>query len=127
MDRRQFILATAAVVASCSDCLQAARESSPIDAGPSSNYAKDGVYNQFQDYGFFIVRKGGKLEVFSSYCTHRRCKLREEPDHSFYCKCHGSTFDPDGRVTLGPARKDLAKFTTKIDEKSHLIVYAQSS
>jgi len=69
-----------------------------INAGPAAKYAADGVYSRHRDMGFFIVRKGEKLFAISSYCTHRKCKLAAESDRSFYCPCHGSTFDPDGHV-----------------------------
>ena len=48
---------------------------------------------------FFIVRKGASLFALSAICTHRHCKLEAEADKTFYCPCHGSTFDPEGKVT----------------------------
>jgi len=93
-----------------------------IDAGPVGNYSTDGVYAGFRDLGFFIIRKGDKLSALSSYCTHRKCKLTAEPDRSFYCPCHGSTFDPNGRVTHGPARRDLPTLPTFMNEQGRLFV-----
>jgi Rieske Fe-S protein len=93
-----------------------------IDAGPGAYYSKDGVYTDFCSLGFFIVRRGDKLEALSSICTHRKCKLTAEPDHSFYCECHGSTFNPDGKVTEGPARRDLPILTTFTNDIGHLMV-----
>ena len=92
------------------------------DAGPIANYAADGVYTNFHDIGFFIIRHGGKLEALSSICTHRKCKLTAESDRSFYCHCHGSTFDPDGKVTDGPAKRDLPVLATFTSESGHLMV-----
>ena len=92
-----------------------------IDAGPLTNYAADGVYDGFRDLGFFVIRKGEKLTALSSYCTHQKCKLKAEHDHSFYCRCHGSTFDPGGKVTEGPATRNLPTIPT-ISEKGHLLV-----
>jgi hypothetical protein len=43
-------------------------------------------------------------------CTHQGCVLREdEPTGSWACPCHGSRFEPDGRVVQGPARTALAR------------------
>ena len=95
-----------------------------IDAGPATNYAADGVYPNFRDLGFFIVRRGGNLEALSSTCTHRRCKLNVDTDNSFYCHCHGSTFDPDGKVTDGPATRNLPLFQITTDASGHLLVHA---
>lgn len=92
------------------------------NAGPAGDYARDGVYTRFRDQGFFIVRQGGKLFALSSICTHRKCKLTAEPDHSFFCECHSSTFDPDGHVTKGPARRDLPTYSAVVDENGQLLV-----
>src|SRR5207302_4423890 len=93
-----------------------------VDAGPAANYAADGLYVAYLDQGFFLIRGKGKLLALSSYCTHRRCKLTPEPDRSFYCQCHGSAFDPGGKVTKGPATLDLPSFSTSTDARGHLLV-----
>jgi len=49
-------------------------------------------------------------------------RLTVERDRSFYCKCHGSTFDPDGHVTEGPARRDLPLLPAYTNEQGQLIV-----
>jgi Rieske Fe-S protein len=126
LNRRQFLVLAAAAVASpkavdarsASDALSGR----VVDAGQISNYASDGVYGGFRDLGFFVVRKGTKLIAFSAFCTHRKCKLTAERDLSYYCKCHGSTFDPNGKVTEGPATRDLPMLPTSTDEKGHLLV-----
>ncbi|HKI68419.1 MAG TPA: Rieske (2Fe-2S) protein [Verrucomicrobiae bacterium] len=93
-----------------------------VDVGLAQNYAANGVYSRFRDQGFFLVHRNGKLFALSAYCTHRRCKLTAEADGSFYCKCHGSTFDPAGNVTGGPARRDLPVLPTYTDERGDLQV-----
>ena len=126
MNRRQFLLLTAGFAAGCKvvndGSTTVAKAERTVNAGPASNYAADGVYSNFHDQGFFVVRQGGKLFTISSYCTHRKCKLTAESDRSFYCKCHGSTFDPAGHVTLGPARSDLPILPTSVDEQGRLLV-----
>jgi cytochrome b6-f complex iron-sulfur subunit len=128
MNRRQFlILTTAALVTSCRTSFAAdkstrAAHERVVNAGPVSKYAADGVYTGFIDQGFFIVRKGEKLFALSSFCTHRKCKLTAESDRSFYCPCHGSTFAPGGKVTAGPAKRDLQMLASYTDEKGELFV-----
>lgn len=68
-----------------------------------------------------IVRKGlkklavyrdsaGKLHRRSALCTHMQCIVQWNPEEkSWDCPCHGSRFDPQGIVTMGPAIDDLAK------------------
>ena len=127
INRRQFLLLTAGLAAGCkavkdSVGVTAVNAGHTVNAGPASNYAADGVYNNFRDQGFFVIRQDGKLFALSAICTHRKCKLTAEPDRSFYCKCHGSTFDPDGHVTKAPARRDLPVFSTTTDENGQLLV-----
>jgi cytochrome b6-f complex iron-sulfur subunit len=133
MNRRQFLIATAATVtAGCTSVDNgngsgATRPARLINAGPVAHYAADGVYDSFGDVGFFVVSKDGKLTVLSAICTHRTCKLNAERDHSFYCKCHGSTFDPNGNVTHGPAKRPLPVLSSVINERQELIVTVPGS
>jgi len=127
MNRRQFLMLTAAAVATgCrsadNDGSTAALVKRVVDVGPAANFAADGLYAGFRDQGFFVVRKGEKLFALSARCTHQNCKLIGEPDRSFYCKCHGSTFDPGGRVTSGPAKRDLPMLPLSVNEKGQLLV-----
>jgi Rieske Fe-S protein len=120
--RRDFLILTASVLTG-SKVVQANPASARVvDVGPVSNYAKDGVYADFESQGFFIVRKGSQLFALSAFCTHRRCKLAAQSDHSFYCRCHGSTFDPNGKVTEGPAKRDLPQLSVIVDDKGNVLV-----
>jgi Rieske Fe-S protein len=128
MNRRDFIL-VGVVAAAAAGCQGVGGGSTTgalktYDAGPAANYAADGVYGNYRDLGFFIIHRGGELEALSAICTHRRCKLLVDADESFYCKCHGSTFDPEGRVTDGPAKRDLPVLKTFTNEAGHLMVIA---
>jgi Rieske Fe-S protein len=129
INRRQFLVLTAGIAtAGCesveSPALSTAQPKT-VNVGAASNYAADGVYTKYRASGFFIVRQGDKLFALSSNCTHRKCKLSAERDHSFYCPCHGSTFDPNGHVTEGPARVDLPVFPITPNEQGQLLVSVQ--
>ena len=128
VNRREFVILSCACAAGCAADGTAnapirLKEAS-IDAGPASAYAVDGLYDRFIDQGFVIRRQGIQLVVLSAICTHKHCKLKAEPDHMLYCKCHGSTFNPDGKVTQGPATRDLPILPSIIDEAGRLIVKA---
>ena len=94
-----------------------------VDAGPAGNFANEGVHDRFRGLGFFVIRRNGKLLALSAVCTHKKCKLTAEKDSSFYCDCHGSTFDSNGRVTEGPAKRDLPFLSTQVNDKGHLLVH----
>lgn len=124
--RREFLILTATFAAGCSSMqdvgVLSTNKERVVNAGPVSNYAADGVYAAFRSQGFFIVRRGEKLFALASICTHKRCKLDVERNRSFYCPCHGSTFDPNGHVIEGPARRDLPVFATSANENGQLLV-----
>ena len=126
INRREFLILTGATAAcAATDCLARADGSGAgqvIDAGPVSNFAADGVYDSLRTLGFFVIRKGGKLFALSSICPHRKTVLKAEPDCSFYCKRHGSTFDPSGHVTQGPAERDMPVLATSVNGAGHLLV-----
>jgi cytochrome b6-f complex iron-sulfur subunit len=131
MNRRDFVaLLAGAGFALCAGCTSpgggsvasASRESKLIDAGPKGNYAADGVYGTFREEGFFIITKNGKTEALSSICTHRSCLLDAEADRSFFCPCHGSTFSSEGKVTEGPATRNLPVLETSTGANGHLLV-----
>jgi len=126
MGRRRFLGMTGVLCAGCAlggSVSGAALAERIVDAGPVGNYAKDGVYDKFRSQGFFVIRRDGKLFVLSAVCTHKKCKLTAEKDRSFYCDCHGSTFDPNGKVTEGPAKRDLPHLSTRVNEQGHMLVY----
>ena len=66
-----------------------------------------------------IMRKGlkkiavyrdpaGKIHRHSAICTHLQCVVRwNAVEKSWDCPCHGSRFDPLGKVLMGPAIDDL--------------------
>src|SRR5689334_16073935 len=93
MDRRKFVQLSVGTLVGCAMCGCAsgsggqeapmpAKAGTPIDAGPSSQYETDGIYDAQKEKGFFIVRHGADLFAISSICTHQRCKLRPEPNHT---------------------------------------------
>lgn len=129
LNRREFLMLTTIVVTGC-QAVEHNNSSSGaqrvVNAGPVGNFAANGVYAAFRDQGFFIVRQGEKLIALSAICTHKKCKLNAEPDRSFYCPCHGSTFGPNGHVTEGPAKRDLPVYAIAVNESGQLLVTVQS-
>jgi nitrite reductase/ring-hydroxylating ferredoxin subunit len=126
VNRRTFLFLSAAFAAGCAAPgganYSAVNKERIVNAGPAGQYLADGVYTRFRDSGFFLVRRGANLFAISAICTHRKCKLDAEPDKTFYCPCHGSTFDANGKVTEGPARRDLPAFELSTDENGNLLV-----
>ena len=130
LNRRHFLLLTMGLAAGLpgGDDPQAAPASRVriINAGAAANYTADGVYSQYRDLGFFIIRHGDRLFALSAVCTHRNCKLSAKPDASFSCKCHGSIFDPLGHVTRGPAKRNLPVLPSSTNEHGELLITVPS-
>jgi len=123
ISRREFLILTAGLAAAgCETGSVAVHEEQKVNVGAVGQFALDGVYSKFRNRGFFVVRQGEKLFALSAICTHSYCKLIAEPDRSFYCKCHGSTFDPDGNVTHGPAKRNLPVLHSKVSPVGDFIV-----
>jgi cytochrome b6-f complex iron-sulfur subunit len=69
----------------------------------------------------FIYRDHVGVRAVSAICTHLGCTL-EKSDDGFICPCHGSSFDPDGRVLSGPAPQSLAWFEISLAPDGQLVV-----
>ncbi len=127
MNRRTFLFLSTTFAAGCATVPGGANFASGdkerlVNAGPAGQYLADGVYTRFRDLGFFIVRRGVNLFALSAICTHKHCKLDAGLDGTFHCPCHGSMFNPDGKVTKGPARRNLPAFELSTDENGSLLV-----
>jgi Rieske Fe-S protein len=53
--------------------------------------------------------------AFSSRCTHRGCEVSLPENNIIVCDCHNSNFDIQGKVTHGPAKKDLKAFSATLE------------
>ena len=64
-----------------------------------------------------IVRRTSETTVaaFSSKCTHFGCEVGLPENNVVLCPCHGSKFDAAGKVTHGPAKKDLKTFSAVLE------------
>ena len=60
--------------------------------------------------------ENGTTHYRSAVCTHLKCIVQWNPiEKSWDCPCHGSRFDPTGKVLMGPAIDDLEE----VKEESH--------
>lgn len=60
---------------------------------------------------FVLTRDGSRFYAVGADCTHAGCLLTAFPSTRVTtCSCHGSRFNPDGRVVRGPATEPLPTF-----------------
>lgn len=65
-------------------------------------------------FGGYVVKTGGKIEVYAQNCPHLGCTFNFNQDATtFDCPCHGSRFHLDGTVLHGPAQDPLSHLTWK--------------
>lgn len=71
--------------------------------------AGEGCVVAIEGERYAVYRDGaGHLSALSPICTHLRCQVSwNTTEKSWDCPCHGSRFDPTGRVLNGPAVEAL--------------------
>ena len=77
-----------------------------------------------------VFRDDGGLYAMSLVCTHQLCDIRhygEVTADKLTCNCHGSQFDADGKVIMGPAEKDLAHYLVEVDGSGDIFVNADET
>jgi Rieske Fe-S protein len=63
-----------------------------------------------------VIRTSGtSVAAFSSKCTHWGCELPLPVNNAITCPCHGACFTAEGKVTHGPAKKDLTTFPATLE------------
>lgn len=56
----------------------------------------------------WLLRKGTEVKAFTATCPHLGCTVDLAPDGKhFFCPCHTSWFDLDGKKTDGKPNKSL--------------------
>ena len=57
----------------------------------------------------------GQVKAFNARCTHLGCVVKyRETSRDFFCECHSSRFDANGKNIEGPASKPLQQFKVSI-------------
>jgi cytochrome b6-f complex iron-sulfur subunit len=130
LSRRQFLaqsaltMATVAVVAACGNGQigptavtvpnNNGGHAAVITVGKFAALATVGTLVQINNY--LVVKRLGatSFTAFSMVCTHQGCLTMLE-SNAFYCPCHGSIFDSNGRATSGPATVPLQQYATSYD------------
>ncbi len=74
-----------------------------------------------EDRRLFVFNGADGFYSVSSVCTHLGCNVKRGGP-GFECPCHGSRFDPNGRVVQGPAPLPLAWYSLSLSPRGELIV-----
>lgn len=77
------------------------------------------------EHRLWIYSDAEGLFAISAVCTHLGCIVQSEGEAGFFCPCHGSRFDPQGRPTAGPAPGPLPYLELSISADGQLVVDKQ--
>jgi glycine/D-amino acid oxidase-like deaminating enzyme/nitrite reductase/ring-hydroxylating ferredoxin subunit len=101
-----FVKENVNVAAQYADWVTPGEVSSPVDVAPGT-----GAVMRQGTKKFAVYRDNeGALHIRSAVCTHLYCIVDwNSVEKTWDCPCHGSRFDPYGRVLNGPAIADLAE------------------
>ncbi len=57
-----------------------------------------------------------KVITVSTLCTHEQCPINayNASNQQYFCPCHGSMFNADGSVAVGPAKRALKTYPSTI-------------
>jgi Rieske Fe-S protein len=130
LNRREFVIAAACAAGACMLCgVSEAADAAPeagsatkIDAGPLTDYAKDGAYDKLAaTKKVILVRDGKKIVAISAICTHKMGIVKVN-GAILECPKHHSKFSNDGKVTKGPAAAALFRHGISKNDEGHIIV-----
>lgn len=74
---------------------------------------------------YLVITEGPEIAEYaiSAVCTHLRCTVDWKPERNiFICPCHGSEYDAQGNVILGPASRPLSRVTVVIKKNQVRLV-----
>ena len=126
LERAGLAAATVAFLAACGDGqFGPAGPSGPIATTTIkvSDFPGLGTVSQLVNVtGQITVKRTGAttFAAFSRACTHQGFRL-ELFQSGFACAFHGSQFDNDGRVTVGPATRNLDSLSVSYDQTTDLL------
>jgi Rieske Fe-S protein len=134
LKRREFVewtgyLAGAMCLSSiCAGCGRGGESpaSGPIAAGNLQNVPQ-GSFGFVGSYQVILGRDAEGLYAMSAICTHDQCSMRTDGHISasgVTCDCHGSSFDTQGNVITGPARRALDHYRVDVDATGQITVQA---
>lgn len=99
----------------------------------SNSRVKLGPWEQFMaaavtavpEHRLWIYRGLDGLYAISAVCTHLGCIVSAQDEGGFFCPCHGSRFDADGKVVAGPAPRPLMYLDLSLSPDGQLVVDKQ--
>jgi Rieske Fe-S protein len=96
-------------------------QSSVLKIGTPGEYPVSGEPQRVPGQNLFVLHDTEGFAAIGAVCTHLGCIVAANPA-GFGCPCHGSRFDPDGRVTQGPAPSPLAWYELSLAPDGQIVI-----
>ena len=77
------------------------------------------------DDNILIKTSQTQFAAVNLICTHKGCTVEKE-GNKFVCPCHGSEYTLEGKVTEGPAKKDLKTYNAVYDPTAETVTVKMS-
>ena len=86
-------------------------------------HKRDGWREVVTTEAVYVEQRASKESlVLSSICPHLGCTVSWQPGQDrFYCPCHGSVFDREGKRVSGPAPRGMDPLPTKREDGDLLV------
>jgi cytochrome b6-f complex iron-sulfur subunit len=91
-----------------------------IEVGLKSNYPL-GSRTVLANIPALLIHDENGFNALSLICTHLGCTVEAKAEE-FACPCHGSRYDINGKVTLGPAAEALEQLKVEITADNKIII-----
>ena len=101
---------------------KAASGGAVIDAGPVSDFEKEGSVTYFLNGRFYVTNSQGGLRALYQKCPHLGCRVPFcSTSQQFECPCHGSMYNVIGEYLAGPAPRGMDRFEISIQNGRVLV------
>ena len=131
--RRKLLLAGGGVI--CAHALGCGGDAivlpKEIPAGNVSDLTAVGTFIVVSSAPAAIARDGNGIYAMSLVCTHQGCSIPQSPGGSanfnrIHCGCHGSEYNGQGVVLLGPSTRPLDHLLVTNDGTGALTIHGDS-
>ena len=122
MHRRELLRTL--VVLSASTCIACGPPFGIVSAGNASALAVGDV-KAVPGASVAIARDAQGVYAMTLVCTHAGCDMSQSgsvASTGLVCDCHGSRFDPNGNVVIGPAQSPLQHYQVTADTAGNLTI-----
>jgi cytochrome b6-f complex iron-sulfur subunit len=97
-----------------------AREATRIILG--STAALPALPAYFESGQIYLHKDSQGYYAIDAICTHLGCTVYIQSNGDYYCRCHNSRFDAEGRVLYGPASRSLPFLLLYWNDQGQIVV-----